>query len=181
MSDTLYERYTTGDDQSASTYSSKYRGNSFTIGNTGTNERHNITSIKCLMYRHGSPGTVTLEVKATDGDGKPTDIVLTSGTLNGNDFTDDFAGLWYEFTLTPYALSANTKYAFYLYAAGGSKDNKVELRYDTSSPSYTGGEYTNSNDAGSTWGTYATDETLFEEYGIAAPIEGQFLQPTKYW
>ena len=181
MSDTLYERFNTGDDETYAAHSVWWFMQRFTIGNTGTDENHNITSVKILAYRSGSPGTVTVSIRATDGEGKPTDNDLTSGTLNGNDFTTDTAGLWYEFSLTPYGLSAGTQYTIVMRAPAGNAGNSAKWRRDDTSPTYTGGNMGYSGDSGSTWTIVATTSGMFEEYGIYAPPTGQFMQPTRYW
>ena len=107
---TLYERYTTGEDHAAGIYGRYWKGQTFTIGNTGANENHNITSVKLKLFRQGSPGMLTVHIRATSG-GKPTGSDLTSGTTDGNTLTTAYAGEWREIALTPYELSANTQYA----------------------------------------------------------------------
>lgn len=167
LSDTLYERYNTGDNTYVVNYGAYWTAQTFTIGNTGTNEDHNITSVKLLLARAGSPGTVTVSIRATDGSGYPTGNDLTSGTLNGNDFTTDSAGLWYEFTLTPYGLSASTKYAVVERNQGTNPGNTVKWRLDTTTPTYTGGSYFSSGNSGSVWTPNTDYDTMFEEYGLS--------------
>ncbi|GAJ19661.1 unnamed protein product [marine sediment metagenome] len=45
---------------------------------------HKITSVKLKLWKEGSPGTVTISIRATDGRGHPTGGDLCSGTINGN-------------------------------------------------------------------------------------------------
>ena len=177
---TFYERYNTGIDAYTSLYGDKWRAETFTIGNTGTNEAHDITSVKLLSYRTGSPGTVTVSIRAVDGDGLPTGADLTSGTLDGNTFTTELMGLWYEFGLTPYGLSAATKYAIVSRVTAGDVGNNAKWRRDQASPTYTGGNRCDSTDAGVTWIENLDNDYSFEEYGFV-PVTGQFLQPTRYW
>ena len=77
---TLYENYNTGDDAALGIYGAIWAAQTFTVGAAG----HTITSVKLLLYRYGSPGTVTVSIRATDGNGHPTGSDLTSGTTDGN-------------------------------------------------------------------------------------------------
>ena len=181
MSDTLYERYNTGDTGYNDADATAWNAQSFTVGNTGTNENHNITSVKLLLYRNGSPGTVTVSIRAVDGNGKPTEGDLTSGTTDGNTLTTNTAGEWREIALTSYGLSASTKYAIVVRALDATGVNKVVLRLDGESPTYSGGALIYSTDSGNAWDVYDSMDILFEEYGSAGAAEGQFMQPTRYW
>ncbi|GAI48420.1 unnamed protein product, partial [marine sediment metagenome] len=64
-SSTLYERYNTGDTTGNLIRDKDLAGQTFTIGNTGVNENHNITSVKLKIYRRGSPGTGTVAIYET--------------------------------------------------------------------------------------------------------------------
>jgi len=106
-----FEYYNTGDDSVGMAYSNYWVAQTFTVGATG----HTVTSVKLLLCRAGSPGTVTVSIRATDGT-HPTGTDLTSGTIDGNSLTTNSAGAWYEIVLTEYPLSANTKYAIVVQA-----------------------------------------------------------------
>ena len=181
MADTLYERYNTNDDDTNLFFSHYWQAQTFTVGNTGANEDHNITSVKLKMSRTGSPGTITVSIRAVDVNGKPTGADLTSGTTDGDTLTTDAAGEWREITLTSYGLSASTKYAIVVRISGGDISNNISWRIDGSTPTYGGGSYASSNDSGSFWGLDTEKDCMFEEYGPAAAAEGQFMQPTRYW
>lgn len=162
----LYERYITSDDDSNSFYGTAWKAQTFTIGNTGTDEIHTITSVKLKLYRGGSPETITVSIKATDGVGKPTGSDLCSGTLNGSDFTDSYLSDWYEFDLGAGAsLSASTKYAIVVRAVDGSLFNKLYWMDDCTSSSYSGGSIGSSSDSGSSWSLNTGADYMFEEYG----------------
>jgi len=75
----LYEYYNTGDDSSQSVYGSNWYAQTFT-----SSIAHTITSVKLKLYRTGSPGTVTVSIRATDGSGHPILPDLCSGTTDGN-------------------------------------------------------------------------------------------------
>jgi len=75
----LYEYYNTGDDSSTNVYNITWYAQTFT-----PSVAHTITSVKLLLYRTGSPGTVTVSIRATDGSGHPIGSDLCSGTTNGD-------------------------------------------------------------------------------------------------
>ena len=168
MSDTLYEYYDTGDDSSASVVGVTWRTQTFTVGTVGANEDHDITSVKLLLYRSGSPGTVTVSIRATDRDGKPTGSDLTNGETDGDTLPTGSPYEWREITLKSCQLRAKTKYAIVVRAPHGDVINCIYWRGDRTSPTYTGGSAGTSSDSGSTWTMDTTTDYLFEEYGIPA-------------
>lgn len=158
---TLYEYYNTGDDSFDVCYLANWRAQTFTPLTA-----HKITNVKLLLYRIGSPGTVTVGIRATDGNGQPTGADLCSGTTNGNTLTTSTAGEWREITLGAGTdLSVNTKYAIVVRVLGGDFDNKLAMRRDITSAAYTGGNLEWSNDSGSSWNTRATYDFMFEDWG----------------
>jgi len=167
MSDTLYERYNTGDNGGATFYGSAWKGQTFTIGNTGTNENHNITSVKLKVYKAGSPGTITVSIRAVDGSGNPTGNDLTSGTTDGDTLTTNTAGEWREISLTSYGLSASTTYAIVVRAPNGDSSNYAGWRTVSPGASYEGGFYAWSSNSGSSWLHSTAVDFMFEEYGTA--------------
>ena len=157
----LYEYYNTGDDVAAGGYLNHWRAQTFT-----PQVAHKIASVKLKLYRTGSPGTVTVGIRATDVDGHPTGADLCSGTTNGNTLTTDTAGEWRGITLgAGYNLSASTKYAIVVRATSGDIDNRFYWRADNSSPSYSGGNHEYSSNSGSSWDTVTTADCMFEEWG----------------
>jgi hypothetical protein len=158
---TLYEYFNTGDDD--------YWGNSGNAWNAQTltpATAHKITSVKLKLYRVGSPGTLTVSIRATDGSGHPTGADLCSGTIDGNSLTTDTAGEWYEITLgAGYDLSASTKYAIVIRAPSGDAMNRVRWRCDSSSPDYAGGCREESINGGATWTTRTASDFMFEDWG----------------
>lgn len=164
----LYEYYNAGDDGSTATFGAIRRAQTFTVGATA----HMVTSVKLLLYREGSPGTVTVSIRATDGYGHPTGHDLTSGTTDGNTLPTISPGEWREIALTEYSLSANTKYAIVIRAPSGSAGIWLLWRYDGTSPTYTGGNTEISSDSGSTWSSYTTEDYMFEVWGgVITPPE----------
>ena len=156
----LFEYYNTGDNNVNSVFDPKWEAQTFTPQIT-----HRITKVKIKIYRRDLPGILSVEIRATDTEGKPSGINLASGTIDGNNFTDDEAGAWYEVDLGAGAiLYSGAKYAIVL---GNSASGWARWKVDTNS-NYEGGTSLTSLDSGKTWvfcdGNY---DTLFEEWGIA--------------
>ena len=158
---TLYEYYNTGDDGAGNFYGATWWAQTFTPSTA-----HKITSVKLLLYRAGSPGTITVSIRATDGSGHPTGGDLCSGTTNGNTLPTGSPYEWREITLGAGCdLSAGTKYAIVARATSGSSSNKVYWRSDSTSPTYAGGNFEYSTNSGSSWTTYTNYDCLFEDWG----------------
>ena len=170
---TLYEYYNTGYDWTEAFYDEEWLTQTFTPQAT-----HTITSVKLMIYRSGSPGTITVGIRATDVNGKPTEDDLCSGTTNGNTLTTSSPGEWREITLGDgYQLQASTKYAIVIRITGGSGVNCVTWSEDKSSPTYTGGSVGQSFDYGVSWQLDGAMDFMFEEWGesgIISPFPSHF-------
>lgn len=154
----LVDYYNTNDDWKLSASDSKYwKCQTFTAG-----QNYDIANVKLKLYRAGTPGTITVSIKAVDGEtGKPTGGDLASGTINGNELTTDTSGEWAEITFgSPYSLMSGTQYAIVVRSAAGS----WYWRMDYTSPSYAGGQAGQSNDSGSTWGMVSSYDCMFETH-----------------
>lgn len=163
----LYEYYNTGDDTSQSFYSVNWAAQTFTPATA-----HKITSVKLKLFRGGSPGTVTVSIRATDENGHPNGEDLCSGTIDGNTLTTDIDGEWYEITLGDgYNLDADTKYAIVVRAPDGSIGNIVSWRFDSTSPTYAGGNFEYSVNSGSSWTSYTDYDFMFEDWGEPLIVE----------
>jgi len=161
---TLYEYYNTDDDDYHNVYGANWKAQTFTVSDQG----HAVTKVGIKAFRVGSPGTLTLSVRATDANGHPTGSDLTSGTTNANNFTTDTAGAWYYISVTSYDLLANTKYAVVVRCTDGAWGNHANWRSDTSSPTYASGNYEASGDSGVTWTANTGSDFMFEVYGYTA-------------
>jgi hypothetical protein len=143
-------------------YGATWQAQTFT---TSEPINYTVTIISLKMYRAGNPGTVTVSIRATDTNGHPSGSDLTSGSLNGNSFTTDTNGAWYNFTLTPYTLSQLTKYAIVVRATAGGSSNYVVWIGAYSSGTYPYGNAEYSTTSGSTWGSQTTADMTFKVYG----------------
>ena len=159
---TLYEKYITGDNGAANIAGVLWDGQTFTPSTA-----HLISSVKLKWYRFGSPGTITVAIRATSG-AVPTGADLTSGTYDGNTLTTATGGAWYEITLdSTYSLLASTKYAIVV-SLGGDASNYLAWRVDSVGGAYAGGQRVHSPDSGVSWvsgSPYNGQDFMFEEWG----------------
>ena len=151
--------YTSGDDALSSFYGDTWIAQNFTTSASTMNT----TSIKLKVKRTGTPGAITISIRAIDGDSKPTGSDLTSGTLDYTDLIADAETGWIVLPLSDYTLSASTMYSLVIRASGGDNSNKYESRMKTTG-TYSGGNNLTSSDAGSAWTTGSAD-LLFDLYG----------------
>ncbi|MFC2042267.1 choice-of-anchor R domain-containing protein [Chloroflexota bacterium] len=146
----LYEHHNTGDNQDTGMYQTVWYAQTFTAESD-----HNVTSVRLKLYRIGSPGTVIVSIRATDGSGHPTGPDLTSGTTDGNTLTDVSPGEWRQISLAGYPLLSGTKYAIVVRISGGDVDNHIRWRWEqhalpATSP-YTGGNAEMGSNYGASW------------------------------
>jgi hypothetical protein len=169
----MYEYYNTGDDNHVWLYGSTWVAQTFT-----PSVAHTITSVKLKLFRVGSPGTVTVSIRATSG-GQPTGGDLCSGTTSGNTLPTGSPFEWREISLgSGYGLSAGTTYAIVVRATSGDSSNYLWWRVDGSSPTYGGGMYLLSFNSGSSWTSGASYDLMFEEWGnVAVAAVGWEIYP----
>jgi hypothetical protein len=160
---TLYEYFNTGDDDFFAVRGSTWIAQTFTPSTA-----HKITSVKLLLYRLGSPGTITVSIRATDGSGHPTGGDLCSGTTNGNTLPTSSPYEWREVTLGDgYDLAASTKYAIVVRAPSGDTSNTLRWR-DKMTGGYAGGNTETSSNSGSSWTAQSNYDLMFEDWGESA-------------
>lgn len=164
----LYERFNTGDDNVVHMFGNNWIGQSFTVGNTGTNENFELTYVKLLIYKALTPGTFNVYLRAVDAAHLPTGGNLSSGTINGDTLTTNTAGEWKQINMSAYECQASTEYAIVCETPDGTgTGDDVNWRCDASSPGYTGGRGSYSSNDGVTWNDYSAIDCLFEVYGPA--------------
>jgi hypothetical protein len=161
LSPKRYEFYNTGDDDYGWNRggANVWQAQTFTVGAIG----HTVDSIKLKLFRAGNPGTFTVSIRATDGNGLPNGSDLTSGSVAGTSLPTTAA--WFEIAVTQHTLSANTKYAIVCRSSTGDLSNYFAWRCDTSSPSYTSGNRAYSTNSGSTWSNDMNQDFMFEVRG----------------
>jgi len=155
---TLYEYYNIGDNAGWAAYGAVWQAQTFT-----PTTAHKITSVKLKLYRLGSPGTVTVGIRATDASGHPAGADLCSGTTDGNTLPTGSPYEWREITLGDgYNLTPNIKYAIVVRATamyvGWRKAN---------TGTYAEGCVERSTNSGSTWTSWTAQDFMFEDWGEA--------------
>ena len=158
----LFEHYITGDDNNTGGmgYGQYWFSQTFTPFCP-----HTVNSVKLLLYRAGLPGAVTVSIRATTW-GKPSGPDLCAGITNGNTLPTGAPYEWRQISLGAGTwLNSATKYALVVRSEGIRYDNRVICRLDASAPTYTRGQYVNSNDWGVTWIINPPD-LMFEEWFI---------------
>lgn len=129
-----------------------------------------ISSVKLLLYRIGSPGTITVELQSVSNN-FPSNTILISGTTDGDTLTTNSSGEWREITFSSsYLLISGTQYAVVI-RDNGDVFNGAQWRIDDSSPTYSGGSLVNSIDSGTNWGYpfgggIDSRDCMFETYGV---------------
>jgi hypothetical protein len=165
MAATLRDSYNTNDDAPQLVAGA---ANWFTQTFTPS-ENYTIEYVKLLLYKIGTPGTITISIKATDGSGKPTGADLASGTIAGSSLLTS-PGQWETITFgASYALISGTKYAI-VARQTLNVPNWFAWRMDQTSPTYTGGSYGSSANSGSTWTMNTARDFMFETWGVGSDI-----------
>ncbi len=150
-----FENYATGEDGSRKVGGVNWSGQTFKPATT-----HTIGRVVLTMYRVGTPGDVTVAIRATTT-GLPSGADLTSVVIDGDLLPTissrvpvnlDFAGI---------LLTAATTYAIIWRAVTTS----MGIITDDSSPTYTDGSRVDSANSGGTWAAVTTTDHLFEEWG----------------
>jgi len=157
----LYQYYNTNDDAAGRVRQADWVAQTFTPAIA-----HTITSVKLKLWRDGAPVLVTVGIRATDAEGKPTGEDLCFGTIAGADITDADPGQWYEITLGEGCdLDVDTTYAIVVRAPEGSFFNWVYWRYDQTAPTYERGNRLYSASAVVGWTVNTARDQMFEEWG----------------
>jgi hypothetical protein len=156
---TLFEYYDVTPNNANAIYGSVRYAQTFTVGESA----HTISSVQLLMYKVGTVGTVTVEIKTVDGTGKPTGPALTSNTFDGSTLATSYPGAWKEITLTSHILSVSTMYAIEVSMSDGSTNNWVVWSNELIG-NYSAGKGWYSSNGGSTWTDYNQD-FMFKVYG----------------
>ena len=128
----------------------QFSGQTFTIGTVGPNLTFIVESVDIRVSKTVSPGVLNVEIReVSEASGKPTSVVLASGSIAEADVSASTA--WSNIVLTSQGtLQANKQYAVIFNAPNSDGGNRYELASDTSSPGYTGGSTVESTGGGDT-------------------------------
>lgn len=153
----VYENYKSGEDGQGNIYGNSWEAQTFTpLAN------HSIAKLYLKICRSGSPGMVTVGIRATDAGNKPTGADLTSGTIDSSSLPTG-SSIWVRIAVTPLAISASTRYAIVARTSGGDINNYLIWRADVTSPGYTRGARCYSIDGGGSWAEDTAVDYMFEE------------------
>ena len=157
-----YESLMVGDDDLAMIYGANWYGQTFTVDT----ESHSAVDVRLLVYRVGTPSTITVSIRECGANGLPTGDDLTSGTFDGDSVTNSTGGSWYGTTLTEMGLAYGETYAICVRAEAGDVGNYLAMRVDTSN-GYSGGQAITSGSGGIIWTADTGNDAMFQIYGRA--------------
>ncbi|MCK9569860.1 hypothetical protein M0R72_13030 [Candidatus Pacearchaeota archaeon] len=126
-----------------------------------------VSHVTLFLARQGSPGTVTVSLRATDINGHATGPDLCSGTVNGNTLPLYSANLYPSQVamIGDCTVKPGTQYAIVISAPSGDGSNHAYIWCNTTPENvYTGGTAEYSNNNGGDWTTDAAD-CWFEIWG----------------
>lgn len=165
---TSYENYTANDDADDSIFGACRSAQTFTTNSTPPGESHTVNVLRLMMYKQGTPGTLTASIYAVNSTGAPTGTQLTYGTYDASVMTTNAAGAWYDVIVSELTLDANETYAIVCSGTGADAANDIHWRYDTAGATYSGGHGWNSTTGGATWGNFTGRDFMFEVFGLPA-------------
>ena len=140
----------------------------FTAGGAGSSgTSYTITAVQLLIESVGSPGNVTVSIRAVSGT-NPTGSNLCSATVNCNAYTGSFQWVEWDFGSGTF-LTKGTKYAIVMNVTSSYPTNYVHWGASTSG-SYTGNESDSSD--GSSWSTDYGGYLDFKTYSATWNLQG---------
>lgn len=158
------ESYTTANNSSnANVAGTVWRGQSFTVGTTGTDGVYWCNAVRLSFIGEGTQtGTVTVSIKASGALGEPIGNDLASATILASDvITGSLA--WYTLAFSsPCELEAGTTYVIVVRCPAATTNNGIAWERDLES-TYTGGSNWLGN--GFYWSVQSNDH-LFYVYGV---------------
>jgi len=160
-----FENYTLGANNMSSFFGIIWKAQTFT-----PQKAHLLTLLKLKLGRSGEPETVTISLRDTDSEGKPTGDDLTSVEIDGNALVEDAYCQWEDIELPSYLLKKDSLYAIVIRAESLSLLNVGYWRFHSQVSTYTRGKAGSSLDGGVTWSMDSgppldDNDYMFEEWG----------------
>jgi len=156
----LDQQYITGADGQSGIASNNWGSQTFTPSQTAP-----IPKVALKLYREATPNNFIVEIRTTEGDGSPSDVILASKTFSSEPITQTSPGQFYQFSFDdPPTLTAETLYAIVLHRAPPLHPQALFWRRDASDASYPRGTLYWSTDAGSNWLVQPERDYLFKTY-----------------
>ena len=166
----LYESHTDSPSL-VNIYSTIARAQTFTVGNTGSNEDFRLTSIKLRISKIGNPpNPLNVTLRPVNSTGGPIGIREENGILSNGSIDASIvdSSIINEINMSAYTLEQDTKYAIVVSTSGGDNDNKYIIGLDIAAPIYTGGSSYYSPT--STW-LDITSDLYFQVYGYPVTLD----------
>jgi hypothetical protein len=167
----LYEHYNASWFDNYTACDTNWLGQTFTAASS-----HTVNAVKIYFSRPFcvpdpcNPGTIHAVIKRTADDGTPTGPVLSSGTINGDDFPVSYS--WQTITMSEYNLTAGNRYVIILYNTSPCATGSFGWLIQDGSP-YPDGNLIESNDSGATWIKRDSYDFNFEVWGGPIPDNPQ--------
>ncbi len=135
---------------------------------SGTND---LETVQVRLYKDGSPGTLTCEIRNVDGGG-PGETVYATATYNGNLITatsEPGELVTFTFVAPYYVLVGGTQYCWVVWAESGDSGNSVDsVRIGSSQ--YADGIAYNDTNGGASWNLRTNEEFMFTVGGTASVV-----------
>ena len=132
----------------------------------GTND---LETVQVRLYKTGTPGILTCEIRDVDGGG-PGDTVYATATASGNAITATTSPgelVTFTFSVPLYVLVGGTQYCWVVWAPSGSAGNLVtNVRIDSNQ--YADGIAYNDTNGGASWNLRSSEEFMFIVGGTAS-------------
>ena len=143
-----------------------------------TTSVYTVSGVALNCWKFGSPGNITVSIRATDENGKPTGADLATVTVADSVISTLPTLAYYTFTfVSSYNLSDATKYAIVWRAPNGNAANYFTPFGDGAAGYTNGGTFISSN-SGSSWGSEGTSsDANFRVYGDT-PVPGKPTTPS---
>lgn len=146
---------------------------------------YSLSQVKLLVYRVGSPGTITVTVRATTTYGGVTQYyptgadLLTPKTFDGDAVTASTDGEWVTITFVDTAaLTSGTKYAIEVSAASADAANYLMVKHDAGIASWTG-NYASSSNGGASYsvlGLYGINYEAYDNVSAINPSDKKYTR-----
>ena len=157
----LKDKFELSDGTGAATYGTTWKAQTFV-----TESAYTITAVALYCFKYTSPGDITVSIRKTDVNGKPTGGDLCSVTVDESEISDLPTRVWYTFTFDDsYALDDATIYAIVWRAPSGDAGNYF-APFGYGSSGYADGGLVEGSTSGTNWGVISTTNDMdFRTYG----------------
>jgi hypothetical protein len=139
----------------------QWRGQSFTPAKTHILQ---LVKLKLLRIVNSGVGNFKVAIRATDGNGLPMGIDLSTGSILCNDIGTTTYAI-YSIRMTDVVVNTSKKYAI-IFSAPSMSPGDIGYRVNDINPNYAGGCSLHNANSGATWDNVTQGDIYFEEWGI---------------